>query len=100
MSSIEITGQQMYDLLLTIDRKVTAMAQAQESHDRQLADHEGRLRVIEAEEDVSARLERMETDMRDLLEQVRGLQRKVWAIPSATAIIAAAAVVLTLVRTF
>lgn len=100
MSSIEITGQQMYDLLLTIDRKVTAMAQAQESHDRQLADHEGRLRVIEAEEDVSARLERMETDMRDLLEQVRGLQRKVWAIPSATAVIAAAAVVLTLVRTF
>lgn len=100
MPSIEITGQQMYDLLLTIDRKVTAMAAAQESHDRQLADHEGRLRVIEAEEDVSARLERMETDMRDLLEQVRGLQRKVWAIPSATAIIAAAAVVLTLVRTF
>ena len=100
MSSIEITGQQMYDLLLTIDRKVTAMAQAQESHDRQLADHEGRLRVIEAEEDVSSRLERMENDMRDLLEQVRGLQRKVWAIPSATAVIAAAAVVLTLVRTF
>lgn len=100
MSSIEITGQQMYDLLLTIDRKVTAMAQAQESHDRQLADHEGRLRVIEAEEDMSSRLERMEVDMRDLLEQVRGLQRKVWAIPSATAVIAAAAVVLTLVRTF
>ena len=38
--------------------------------------------------------------MRDLLEQVRGLQRKVWAIPSATAVIAAAAVVLTLVRTY
>lgn len=100
MSSIEITGQQMYDLLLSIDRKVTAMAQAQESHDRQLADHEGRLRVIESEEDVSARLERMETDMRDLLEQVRGLQRKVWAIPSATALIAAAAIILTLVRTY
>lgn len=100
MSSIEITGQQMYDLLLTIDRKVTAMAQAMESHDRQLADHEGRLRSIEAEEDTTARLERMENDMRDLLEQVRGLQRKVWAIPSATAVIAAAAVVLTLVRTF
>lgn len=100
MSSIEITGQQMYDLLLSIDRKVTAMAQAQESHDRQLADHEGRLRVIESEEDVSARLERMEVDMRDLLEQVRGLQRKVWAIPSATALIAAAAIILTLVRTY
>lgn len=100
MSSIEITGQQMYDLLLSIDRKVTAMAQAQESHGRQLADHEGRLRVIESEEDMTARLERMENDMRDLLEQVRGLQRKVWAIPSATAVIAGAAVVLTLVRTF
>lgn len=100
MSSIEITGQQMYDLLLSIDRKVTAMAQAMESHDRQLADHEGRLRVIESEEDMTARLERMENDMRDLLEQVRGLQRKVWAIPSATAVIAAVAVVLTLVRTY
>lgn len=98
--SIEITGQQMYDLLTQIDRKVTAMAQAMESHDRQLADHEGRLRSIEAEEDTTARLERMENDMRDLLEQVRGLQRKVWAIPSATAVIAAAAVVLTLVRTY
>jgi chromosome segregation ATPase len=98
--SIEITGQQMYDLLLSIDRKVTAMAQAMESHDRQLADHEGRLRSIEAEEDTTSRLERMEHDMRDLLEQVRGLQRKVWAIPSATAVIAAAAVVLTLVRTY
>jgi chromosome segregation ATPase len=98
--SIEITGQQMYDLLTQIDRKVTAMAQAMESHDRQLADHEGRLRSIEAEEDTTSRLERMEHDMRDLLEQVRGLQRKVWAIPSATAVIAAAAVVLTLVRTY
>ena len=98
--SIEITGQQMYDLLTQIDRKVTAMAQAMESHDRQLADHEGRLRSIEAEEDTTSRLERMENDMRDLLEQVRGLQRKVWAIPSATAVIAAAAVVLTLVRTY
>ena len=98
--SIEITGQQMYDLLTQIDRKVTAMAQAMESHDRQLADHEGRLRSIEAEEDTTSRLERMEHDMRDLLEQVRGLQRKVWAIPSATAVIAAAAVVLTLVRPY
>ena len=98
--SIDITGQQMYDLLTQIDRKVTAMAQAMESHDRQLADHEGRLRSIEAEEDTTSRLERMENDMRDLLEQVRGLQRKVWAIPSATAVIAAAAVVLTLVRTY
>jgi chromosome segregation ATPase len=98
--SIEITGQQMYDLLTQIDRKVTAMAQAMQSHDRQLADHEGRLRSIEAEEDTTSRLERMEHDMRDLLEQVRGLQRKVWAIPSATAVIAAAAVVLTLVRTY
>ena len=54
--SIDITGQQMYDLLTQIDRKVTAMAQAMESHDRQLADHEGRLRSIEAEEDTTSRL--------------------------------------------
>jgi len=100
MPNVEITPQQMYDLLLTIDRKVTQMGADQIVQASKLADHEDRLRAIEAEEDMTRRLESMEADMKDLLEQVRGLQRKVWAIPSATAIIAAAAVVLTLVRTY
>jgi len=100
MTNVEITPQQMYDLLLKVDRTVTQVASAQESQAKQLSDHEERLRVIEAEEDMTSKLERLERDMADLLEQVRSLQRKVWAIPSATAIIAAAAVVLTLVRTY
>ena len=100
MPNVEITPQQMYDLLLTIDRKVTQMGADQIVQASKLADHEDRLRAIEAEEDMTRRLESMEADMKDLLEQVRGLQRKVWAIPSATAIIAAAAVVLTLVRPY
>lgn len=100
MTNVEITPQHMYDLLLTIDRKVTAMSSAQGAQAQQLADHESRLRAIEAEEDMTSKLERLERDMADLLEQVRSLQRKVWAIPSATAIIAGAAVVLTLVRTY
>lgn len=99
-AGVTITQQQMYDLLLKVDRTVTAMAQAQEAQGRQLADHESRLRAIEAEEDMTSKLVRLEKDIADLLEQVRGLQRKVWAIPSATAVIAAAAVVLTLVRTY
>ena len=100
MSNVEITPQQMYDLLLKVDRTVTQVAAAQQAQAKQLADHEDRLRVIEAEDDMTSKLERLEKDMADLLEQVRGLQRKVWAIPSATAIIAGAAVVLTLVRTY
>lgn len=100
MSNVEITPQQMYQLLLQIDRTVTAVASAQQTQAKQLSDHEERLRAIEAEEDMTSKLVRLEKDMADLLKQVRDLQRKVWAIPSATAIIAAAAVILTLVRTY
>lgn len=100
MSNVEITPQQMYQLLLQIDRTVTAVASAQQSQAKQLSDHEDRLRIIEGEEDLTRRIAQMETDMKSLLDQVRDLQRKVWAIPSATAIIAAAAVILTLVRTY
>ena len=100
MPNVEIKPQQMYDLLLKVDRTVTQMAAAQESQAKQLSDHEERLRVIEAEEDFGRRFSELETDIKALREQISELQRKVWAIPGAATAIAAGALVFTLIRTY
>jgi polyhydroxyalkanoate synthesis regulator phasin len=100
MPNVEITPQQMYDLLLKVDRTVTQMASAQDSHARTLEDHEDRLRMIEAEEDFGRRFGELEADIKALREQISELQRKVWAIPGAATAIAAGALIFTLVRTY
>jgi TPP-dependent indolepyruvate ferredoxin oxidoreductase alpha subunit len=98
--NVEITPQQMYELLLKVDRTVTAMASAQDAQGRQLSDHEDRLRVIEAEEDLSRRIADLEGDIKTMSQQMEDMKKRLWAIPGASAVIAAAAVVLTLVRTY
>lgn len=100
MSNVEITPQQMYELLLQVDRKVTAMAEQHRLQATQLADHEERLRSIEAEGDLSRRIVELEADIKAMSAQMEEMKKRLWAIPGASAIIAAAAVVLTLVRTY
>lgn len=100
MSNVEITPQQMYELLLQVDRKVTAMAEQHKLQASQLADHEDRLRVIEAEEDLSRRIADLEGDIKTMSQQMEDMKKRLWAIPGASAVIAGAAVVLTLVRTY
>lgn len=100
MSNVEITPQQMYELLLQVDRKVTAMAEQHRLQASQLADHEDRLRTIEAEEDLSRRIADLEGDIRTMSQQMEDVKKRLWAIPGASAVIAGAAVVLTLVRTY
>lgn len=90
--SVTVTTEQMYQLLVKIDRTVTALSAASDSQSHVIADHESRLRAIEAEEDLSRRLVAIEG-------HVAELQRKVWAIPSAATIIALAALVITFTRT-
>lgn len=100
MSEVTITPQQMYELLLQIDRKVTAMGEQHRLQSSQLADHEERLRNIESQEDLSRRIGDLETDIKSMTAQMEEMKRRLWAIPGASAVIAAAAVVLTLVRTY
>ena len=100
MSDVTITTQQMYALLLEVDRKVTGMVAEQRSQANRLDDHEGRLRAIEAEEDLSRRIADLETDIKGMAAQLEEMKRRLWAIPGASVLIAAGAVVLTLVRTY
>lgn len=93
MSEIVITTEEMYRLLLSIDAKVSAMAATMDTLDERVADHEARLRTIESKEDLARRVTEMERGLKDL-------QRRVWALPSAATVIAAAAIILTIVRTY
>lgn len=100
MSEVTITPQQMYDLLLQVDRKVTAMVAEQRVASDKLADHEERLRVLEGEEDFSRRIGDLEADIKAMSQQMEDMKKRLWAIPGASVFIAAAAVIITLVRTF
>lgn len=100
MSDVTITTQQMYALLLEVDRKVTGMVAEQRNQATRLDDHEDRLRAIEAEEDLSRRIAELEVDIKGMAAQLEEMKRRLWAIPGASVLIAAGAVVLTLVRTY
>jgi len=100
MSEITITTQQMYDLLLKVDRTLTQAVADLKATGTTVADHEGRLRAIEAEEDVSRRLGEMEDTIKAMSQQIEELKRRAYAVPGASVLIALAAIVLTLVRTY
>lgn len=91
MSDVVVSTEQMYQLLVKIDRTVTALSAQNDSQSQVLQDHESRIRAIEAEEDLSRRLAVIEA-------HVAELQRKVWAIPSAATVIALAALIITFSR--
>ena len=93
MSEVIVTPEQMYQLLLCIDSKVSALTATMDTLDERVADHEARLRTIEQKEDLARRVAEIEGSLREI-------QRRVWALPSAATVIAAAAIILTLVRTY
>lgn len=97
---VTITTQQMYALLLEVDRKVTGMVAEHRSQSSRVSDHEERLRAIEAEEDLSRRIGDLEADIKAMAAQLEEMKRRLWAIPSASVVIAGAAIVLTLIRTY
>lgn len=100
MTDVVITTQQMYTLLLEIDRKVTQLGTETATQTERIIDHEDRLREIEDQEDVGRRVTEMEDDIKAIRQELEDLKRRVWAIPSASVIIAAVAVVITIARTF
>lgn len=86
---VVITQRDIYDMLVDLKAAVESMSSLPE----RVSDHESRIRDIEAREDLTRRVAGMEL-------QLVELQRKVWAIPGASVVIAAAAIILTLVRTY
>lgn len=99
-AGVTITTQQMYELLLQVDRKVTSMGAQHTAQARQLSDHEDRLRSIESEGDLTRRIGDLESDIKAMAAQLEEVKKRLWAIPGASVLIAAAAIVLTIVRTY
>lgn len=100
MSEVVITTQQMYDLLLKVDRTLTQAVTDLRATAATVSDHETRLRSIESEEDVSRRLGEMEKQIEAMSQQIEELKRRAYAVPGASVLIALAAIVLTLIRTY
>ena len=100
VADIVITTEQMYNLLLKIDRTVTQLAGQVGTQATTILDHETRIRQIESAADDGIRITAMEDDVKAIRADLEGMKRKVYAIPGASVLIAAAAIVLTLVKNF
>ena len=99
-AEVAVSLDEMYRLLLSIDHKVTTLTGSAASLQIITTDHEARLRHIEATADNSQRVTAMEDDVKAIRAELEAMKSKVYAIPGASVVIAAAAVVLTLIRTF
>jgi hypothetical protein len=97
---VSVSLDEMYRLLLSIDHKVTTLTSTAASQQITVTDHEMRLRQIEAAADNGLRVTAMEEDVKAIRAELESMKLKVYSIPGASVAIAAAAVVITLVRTF
>ena len=99
-SGVHITTQQMYAILIEVRDTVKALATSSAGQERRINDHENRLRQIEQSEIDNRRIEDMEDDVRAIRAELEQMKRRLYAIPGASVLIAGAAVVITLVRTY
>ena len=97
---VSVSLDEMYRLLLSIDHKVTTLTGSAASLLSITTDHETRLRGLEQAADNGGRVTAMEDDVKAIRTDLEGLKRKVYAIPGASVLIAAAAVVITLIRNY
>jgi len=56
MSEVVVTTQKMYELLLSIDKRLTEAMTVQAQHTKLLSDHESRLRSVESQEKLDSNL--------------------------------------------
>lgn len=97
---VNVSLDDMYRLLLNVDHKVTTLAGSAASMQIITTDHEARLRAIEAAADNGVRVTAMEDDVKAIRAELESMKVKVYAIPGASVVIAAIAVILTLARMF
>ena len=95
---VVVTQAAMYALLLKIDSQLAVLASEHAGHTRALDDHEERLRRVEAEGNITRRLDgivkRLDAQEMDL----EAVQRRVWALPGVAAVAAIVAIVVAIVR--
>lgn len=97
---VNITTQQMYAILLEVRDTVKELRTMHLNQQEKLEDHEERLRGIERSEISTRRIEDMEEDVRAIRADMDHMKKRLYAIPGASVLIAAAAVVITLIRTY
>ena len=97
---VNVSIGDMYTLLLKIDRNVTQLTTTVGTQASTIVDHEARLRSIEQAADNGARVTAMEEDVKAIRAELESLKARVYAIPGASVLIAAFAVIFTLVRTY
>lgn len=95
---VNVSIQTMYELLIEVRDQVVATNHSVNNLSGSIVDHEARLRALEAEEDNGHRVERIEQDLVAIRTDLEAVQRRLWAIPSAATVIAAAALLITLIR--
>lgn len=99
-AEVAISLEDMYRLLIKIDSTVSTLALTVQNAGIVQKDHEQRIRDLEQARLSESRVTAMEEDVKAIRGELEGIKRKVYAIPSAAAAIAAGALILTLVRTF
>lgn len=95
---VTITSADMYALLVKMDHTLTRLDGAVSAQQVVIADHEVRLRHVEADALNEKRVESMEADVRAIRDELESMKRKLYAIPSAASAVAVAALVITLIR--
>lgn len=99
-AEVAVSLEDMYRLLVAIDSKVTTLSITVQNAGTVQRDHEQRIRDLEAARTSESRIAAMEENVAAIRAEQESMKRRLYAVPSASVVIAAAAVVITLIRTF
>lgn len=77
---VTVTLHDMYQLLASIDRKVTELIGGAERMEEKVADHEARLRVVERREDSSRKLTEMDASLHRLEQTLSRFGERMGAV--------------------
>ena len=86
---VVVTQAHIYELLLGLDSKVSAIVTKVDGGAETIRDHETRIREIEQREDLSRRVTEIEATM-------KSVQQRLWAFPSIAGLTAIVAIVVSL----
>lgn len=88
LGPVVITSRDIYDALIRLQETVSRLVDQNVGHADDIRDHETRLRAVE---DV-----RPAPRIKDLEERVRGVEARLWPLPAASLLIAAASLAVAL----
>lgn len=99
-AEVAISLEDMYRLLIKIDSGLSNLALTVQNAGVIQKDHEQRIRDLEQQRLSETRVTAMEDDVKAIRAELEAMKSKVYAIPGASVVIAAAALVFTLIRMF